>query len=91
MGLAMELTEDAQLTWDALTLPNIHNEFQRHRFLNDKVWMTRERKKLKMVKMTSNHILNCIRMLEQSSQTNTRAYRGLVAELGKRFIYEHAG
>lgn len=80
------ILDDPQLTWDALTLPDIKNDYQRHRFLNDKIWLTRERKKLKMIKMSTSHIVNCIKMLEQCNQTNTRAYRGLVTELGKRFM-----
>jgi hypothetical protein len=34
--------------------------------------------------MTPSHIQNCIALLEKNNQTNTKAYRGLKAELAKR-------
>jgi hypothetical protein len=78
--------DDPQLTFDVLRIPNINNQWQKYRLLNDKVWLTREKKKIKMTKMSTGHIVNCIKMLEISNQKNTRAYRGLVSEIEKRFI-----
>ena len=80
----MTLTEEQQQAWDRLAIPDPNNKFQQHRLKNDKVWLTCERMNLAMVDMATSHIRNCIWLLEKNNQTNTKAYRGLTAELEKR-------
>jgi hypothetical protein len=80
----MDLDEQQQMTWDYCAIPDPSNFFQQHRLKNDKIWMNRQRVAMSMTTMTPSHIQNCIIMLAKSSQSNTKAYRGLKAELAKR-------
>jgi hypothetical protein len=60
------------------------NVFERHRAMNDKIWMKMDFSKVRIVDMSKLHIRNCIEMLEKGEQTHTMAYHGLVEELRKR-------
>jgi len=80
----MDLDEQQQMVWDYCAIPNPNNYFQRHRLVNDKIWLNRQRVAMLMTTMTTSHIQNCIIMLAKSRQSNTKAYRGLKAELAKR-------
>lgn len=60
------------------------NEYLEFRLTNDKIWLTLEKKQIKMIDMTTQHILNCIRMLDRANQQYTKAYKGLTAELKNR-------
>jgi hypothetical protein len=78
------LTKEQQQVWDRLAIPDPNNFFQQHRLKNENNWMTRQRKVIAIVAMETFHIQNCIALLEKNNQTNTKAYRGLTAELEKR-------
>jgi hypothetical protein len=78
------MNDEQQAVWDRLCIPNPNNPFQRHRLENDKIWLTIERRELIIAKMKTTHIKNCISMLERVNQTQTKAYRGLWAELTRR-------
>ena len=80
----MTLTKEQQQAWDRLALPDPNNFFQQHRLKNGKMWLTKECIGVAIVDMTTSHIQNCIWLLEKNNQTNTKAYRGLTAELEKR-------
>lgn len=80
-----KLSDNEQDFWDHLCIPDPNNRFQQHRLENDKIWLTKERVELIIAKMKTSHIQNCISMLERCNQTQTKAYRGLCAELSRRF------
>ena len=80
----MDLDEQQQMVWDYCAIPDPTNFFQQHRLKNENNWMTRQHKVIAIVAMETFHIQNCIALLEKNNQTNTKAYRGLTAELKKR-------
>ena len=54
--------------------------FKNHRATNGELWMTKERKELKIKDMETDHISNCMDMLIRKEQTDTKAFKGLEAE-----------
>ncbi len=78
------LTEEEQYTFDVLSAPPTKNEFTKHRQLNDKIWLTRERDEVYIYTMSKVHLINSMKMMEALKQEYTRAYRGMAAELKLR-------
>lgn len=58
--------------------------FLQHRKHNVTTWMMRDGSVIKIADMTTDHIQNCIKMLESGNQQNTCAYVGLTNALEKR-------
>lgn len=79
----MATYSDEEYAWDILRTPDSisHKEFRK---LHDKIWLTKDRKFIRICKMETSHIENSIAMLERAGQTKTKAYKGLKKELAKR-------
>ena len=75
---------DADLMWDILNIPSATNEFKRYRMTHSDTWLTQEREVLHMKHMNIGHIINCMNMLEELKQDDTRAYMGFIRELNRR-------
>lgn len=60
---------------------NRYVEFREH---NDKFWLTKDLRTIRMSDMTLSHLQNSKLMLERNNQTYTKAYSGLVAEIKER-------
>ena len=78
------MNKEQKKVWTILSTPD-DIEFRKFRETYDDFWMTKERNYLYIQDMTSSHIVSCINMLERCNQDNTRAYKGLIKELNRRY------
>lgn len=70
--------------WTILSTPD-DIDFKKFRQEHDSFWLTKEREVLMISEMTNSHIVGCVNMLERCNQDNTRAYKGLIKELNRRY------
>ena len=80
----MRMNKSKQQVWTILSTPD-DVDFKKFREEHDSFWLTKEREVLWISSMTSSHIVRCINMLERNDQDNTRAYKGLIKELNRRY------
>ena len=78
------MNKSKQQVWTILSTPD-DIDFKKFREEHDTMWLTKEREYLYIQDMTSAHIASCINMLERCGQDNTRAYKGLIKELNRRY------
>jgi hypothetical protein len=82
--MAREQEED--LLFDILV--NRKNVWLEHRQKNNKTWMKLDGTIVKIKDMSTNHIINCIKLLDNAdaciNATQLPAYKGLTKELNKR-------
>ena len=74
---------DKEFAWHVISVP-LDIDFLVYRKKYSKTWLTKERKILRIADMSTEHIASCIDLLRRFNQKNTKAYRGLVAEMRKR-------
>ena len=79
----MTTYSDEEYLWDILRTPEdiSHREF---RAQHDKIWLTMDRRFIRIKDMETSHITNSIGMLQRAGQTDTKAYQGLTSELNHR-------
>lgn len=83
------MNKSKQQVWTILSTPD-DIDFKKFREEYDDFWLTKEREVLHISSMTSSHIVQCINMLERCNQDNTKAYKGLIKELNRRYMaHEH--
>lgn len=75
---------EADMLFDIIALRK--NPFLEHRKRYSSKWMKVDGTVVKIKDMSTDHILNCIKLLDRADQDNTRAYAGLKKELLKRLI-----
>lgn len=79
----MTTYSDEEYLWDILSTPDgmSHKEFRKQ---HDKIWLTIDRRFIRIKDMETKHIVNSIGMLQRAGQTDTKAYQGLTSELNNR-------
>lgn len=82
--MTKKLSKDQKQMWVVLQCDIQTVEFGEFRKLYEDFWLTKERQLLMIENMESDHILNCIAMLERVDQQHTKAYEGLLREIYRR-------
>ena len=83
-----KLTKEQQKTWDILSTDTQTVDFKEFRKTYDHIWLNKERELMWVEDMETEHIINCINMLERNDQQYTAAYTGLTKEINRRYMEE---
>ena len=79
----MKKYTDEDFMWDILSTPaNI--DWDEFRYKHSNIWLTIERKILRIKDMNSDHINSCVALLVRKGQQDSAAFYGLTMELARR-------
>lgn len=79
----MKKYTDADFVWDILSTP-LDADWDDFRYKHKDIWLTLDRKILRIKDMNSDHINSCIALLVRKGQQDSAAFYGLTTELARR-------